>query len=638
MMQKLSKNFVLFIILLTAFNFRAQEKQIPDYSTTLRKDVPEEYKWKIEDMYTDYQAWQKDKEVLAGLIVQIELKSKSWTESPSNMLAMFKLTDEVGMKLQRLYDYAKRQYDMEMSNSQFQVMKGEIQAIQVDAGVKMTFINDDLLKMKDETIANFLKKEPKLEPYRFSISQVVRSRKHILPIEQEKLISLTGLYSSAISDAATILNDVDKIAPEVTLSTGEKVALNYSTYFTKRSSKNPEDRSLVMRTFWNNHKKYENILAALFDGGMKQHLFTVKARNYDNCLQARLYGEDIDTNVYLTLINSVKENLSPLHRYLKLKQKLLGLPKFRYDDIYASSVKSVEKLYTFEEARKILLEAFKPLGSDYCAIVDKAFKERWIDIYPNKDKETGAYSGGIYDVHPYIKMNYNGEYDAVSTLAHELGHALHSYLASKNQPYSNSNYTTFSAEIASTFNENLLMDYMLKNEKDDLFKLYIIDQYLEGARATIYRQTLFADFELAMHKQVEEGKSLTAQWLDEKYLNLTRQYYGHDKGVVDVDDYIQCEWGNVPHFFLNFYVFQYSTGLISSMALLQNVKNGKEGALEKYLGMLKAGGSDYPISLLQKAGVDMTKAAPYNAALERFDNLVTEMENIVARLKDQGKI
>ncbi len=615
-----------------------QDKKIPDYSTTLRKDVPEEYKWKIEDIYQNDDAWQKDKEALKSLLEKITLESKSWTGSSKNMLATLKSIDEAYMKLQKLYDYAKRQYDMEMSNSKFQIMKGEIQALQVDAGVKFAFINDDILKMKDETIEKYFKEQHELAQYRFFIEQILRARKHILPIEQEKIISLTGLYSSSIADAASILNDVDKIAPEITLSTGEKVALNYMNYFLLRSSKNPEDRSLVMRTFWNNHKNYKNILATLFDGGMKQHLFTSKVRNFQSCLQARLYNDNIDTTVYLTLINSVKNNLEPLHRYLKLKQKLLGLPVFRYDDIYASAVKNVNKQFTYDDAKNILLNAYKPLGADYCKVVEKAFTDRWIDVYPNKDKETGAYSGGIYDVHPYIKMNYNGEYDAVATLSHELGHAMHSYLSSISQPYINSNYTTFSAEIASTFNENLLMDYMLKNETDDLFKLYIIDQYLDGARATIYRQTLFADFELAMHRQVEEGKSLTAEWLDEKYLSLTRQYYGHDKGVTQVDDYIECEWGNVPHFFLNYYVFQYSTGLISSMALFQNLKSGKEGALEKYLNMLKAGGSEFPIELLQKAGVDMTKEEPYKAALTRFDNLVTEMEKIVGRLKEQGRI
>jgi oligoendopeptidase F len=625
-----------FVVLFTTLF--AQEKKIPDYSTTLRKDVPNEYKWKIEDIYSDYEAWQRDKENLLSMIKQIESFSRDWTTTPQKMLDMFLLSDKINLKSQHLYEYGKRQYDMDMSNSQLTLMKGEIQAIQVSINSKLSFINNDILKMSDETIAGYLKEEPGLAPYKITIEQIARARKHILPEEQEKLISLTGLYNSSVADAASILNDVDIPSPEITLSTGKKLALNYANYYSNRSAKDPNDRSLVMRTFWNNHKKYENTLAALFDGGMKQHLFTAKARNFNSCLQARLFNDNIDTTVYLMLIDAVQNNLSPLHRYLKLKQQLLGLDKMRYDDIYASSVKSVDKLYTYDEAKKIVLESLKPLGTEYLNVVRKAFNEGWIDIYPNKDKESGAYSEGIYDIHPFIKMNYTGEYDNVATLTHEVGHAIHSYLSSKSQAYANSNYTTFTAEIASTFNENLLMDYMLKNEKDDLFKLFILDNYLSGARATIYRQTLFADFELAMHRKVEEGQSLTADWLDKLYLELTRKYYGHNNDVVQVDDYIQCEWGNVPHFFLNFYVFQYSTGMIASMALAQNVLNSEKGAVENYLGMLKAGGSNYPIALLQKAGVDMTKISSYNAALKRFDNLVGEMEKIVEKLKSANRL
>lgn len=628
---------IMVIFIITQITY-SQEKKIPDYSTTPRKDVPNEYKWKIEDIYPNYDAWKKDKENLLGLINQVDLLSKEWTATPQKMLAMFVLTDKISLKSGRLYNYGKRQYDMDMSNSQLSLMKGEIQAIQVNINSKLSFINNDILKMPDETIAKYIKEEPGLEPYKFTIEQIARARKHILPEEQEKLISLTGLYNPSIADAASILNDVDIPSPEITLSTGKKLALNYANYYSNRSAKDPNDRSLVMRTFWDNHKKYENTLAALFDGGMKQHLFTAKARNFNSCLEARLFNDNIDTTVYVMLIDAVQKNLSPLHRYLKLKQQLLGLDKFRYDDIYASSVKSVDKLYSYDEAKKIVLESLKPLGTDYTNIINKAFNEGWVDIYPNKDKESGAYSEGIYDIHPYVKMNYTGEYDNVSTLAHELGHAMHSYLSSKSQPYANSNYTTFIAEIASTFNENLLMEYMLKNELDDMFKLFILDNYLSGARATIYRQTLFADFELAMHRRVEEGQSLTTDWLDKLYLDLTRKYYGHDNGVVQVDDYIQCEWGNVPHFFLNFYVFQYSTGMIASMALTQKVLSGEKGAVEKYLGMLKAGASDYSIKLLQNAGVDMTSVDPYYAAFKRFDNLVGEMEKIVKRLKAAGRL
>jgi oligoendopeptidase F len=300
-------------------------------------------------------------------------------------------------------------------------------------------------------------------------------------------------------------------------------------------------------------------------------------------------------------------------------------------------VQAVDKTFTVGEARELMNKSLQPLGKEYATILQLAFNNRWMDLYPNKGKESGAYSGGVYGLHPYIKLNYNGDYRAVATMGHELGHAIHSHYTDLTQPYPTSNYTTFLAEIASTFNEHLLMNYLLKNEKDDLFKLYILDSYLEGFRGTLYRQTLFAEFELAMHGKVEAGETLTADWLNRKYLELTRQYYGHDKGVCQVDDYIEVEWNWISHFYLNYYVFQYSTGLIASMALSDMVLNGGKNEQGRYLEFLKAGGSDYPLAILKKAGVDMTTPEPYAAALKRFDTLVGEMEKIVARLKKQKK-
>lgn len=632
------KGACMLLALSISANSFAEDKKIPNYSTTPRKDVPEEFKWKIEDIYASDEAWQKDKDNLKKLISQIDETSKDWTSSAQKMLSMFRLSDDIGKLSARLAQYAVRQSDMEISNPKFTVMKGEIQAIGVEYGMKMSFMNDDLRNLDEKTFQGYLKEVPELKDYKFTVEQVFREKPHILTSEQQKIMSLTGLFSPAISQTAGILNDVDIPAPEVTLSNGEKVTLNYANYSLYRASKNADDREKVMKTFWENHKKYENTFAALFDGGMKQDLFRARATNYKTCLEARLFGEDIDTSVYMTLISKVNSNLSPLHRYLKLKQSLLGLEKMRYEDIYASAVKKVDKKYTFDEARQIIMESVKPLGEEYTKAVGRGFTERWIDIYPNKDKQTGAYSTGVYGVHPYIKMNYSGTYSDMSTLIHELGHSIHTYLSERNQPYADYGYTTFLAEIASTFNENLLMDNILKNEKDDMLKLFILDSFLERARATIYRQTLFAEFELAMHQRVEAGKSLTAEWLNKTFLDLTRKYYGHDKGVMEVGDYIQCEWSTVPHFFRSFYVFQYSTGIIASMALSENLLTGKPQALDKYLSLLKAGGSDYPLNILKKAGVDMRTAEPYEAAFRKFDSLVGEMEKIVDRLKKDGRM
>jgi len=623
--------------LLGALQKGASEKKIPDYSMVARRDIPREFTWRVEDVYATPEEWKADKEALPKLISRVDEMAKDWTSSPQKMLAMLELTSEINRKSIKLLSYASFLKDTDMANSLYQMMQGEVQSILVQLNAKLAFFNPDVLALGSDKFAQFLKVEPGLEPYRFGIEDVLRTKDHILPADQQRIASLTGLFGGATANAATMLNNSEIPPVDITLSDGTKVTLNYANYVRYRGSKNAADRSLVMTSFWANQKKFENTLAILQDGAIKQHLFNAQIHQFKDSLEARLFGDNIDPEVYRQLIRSTRENLTPLHRYLELKKKLLGLEKFRYDDIYASAVASVDKLTTYDEATSLLLDVLKPLGKDYADALIAAFGNRWIDIYSNKDKESGAYSSGVYGVHPFIKLNYTGKYDTVSTLAHELGHALHSHFADKTQHFANSQYPTFLAEIASTFNENLLMDYLVKNEKDDLFKLTILDSYLDRVRGTMYRQTLFAEFELAMHQRVEQGQTLTPDWLNQKYLELTRAYYGHDKGVCDVGDYIQVEWNNISHFFLNYYVFQYSTGIIASMALAEAVINGGPAEQARYLELLKAGGSDYPIAILKKAGVDMTTPAPAAAAFKRFDKLVGEMEKIVERLKQQKK-
>ena len=631
--MKIKQNLIL--LLLFGFFFApafAQDAEIPDYSTTPRDKVPDQYKWKISDIYANDQLWSADKDEVTKLLDEIQKKAPDWTTSAAKMLEMYKLTDKLSMKLFRIYSYAQRQFDMEMSNSKFNKMKGEVQAMYVDISMKLNFIDDDLLKMDEKKLLGYFESEKGLAPYKFGVEELLRSKQHKLPLAEEKLMSLTGLYSSNISEAATILNDVEVPAPTVKFSDGNEVELNYANYYKYRASKNPADRELAFSEYFNNQKKFEGTFAILFDGGMKIDLFNARARNFKSCLQARLFEDNIDTTVYYNMIDQIHKNLPSLHKYLKLKQKMLGLPVLKYTDLWASAVKSVTKLYTYNQAKEMVPDATKLLGPEYASGLKEAFNNGWVDVYPNKDKQSGAYSDALYDVHPYVKMNYDGDYSNVSTLAHELGHAMHSWLTNKYQPYSHSNYTTFLAEIASTFNENMLTEYLLNNETDDNLKLFIIDQFLERARQTIFRQALFAEFELAMHQMVEQGNTLTAEWLNNKYLELTREYYGHDKGVTQVEDFIEIEWSKIPHFFYNFYVFQYSTGFISAMALSENVITGKPNAVDKYLGMLKAGNSDYSIKLLQNAGVDMMTAEPYDAAFKRFDDLVAEMEKIYERV------
>ncbi len=606
---------------------------IPDYSNSERKDVPVEFTWKLDDIYATKDAWKADMDFIASSIDKIDAMSADWTSSANKMLAMMDFITECQLKFEKLYSYAGHNSNSDVGNSEYQKMKGEVQSLGVKFGSKLSFINDDILKLGEENFKNYLAEEKGLDVYRFGVEQVFRVKEHILPSEQQKIVSMTGLFSGAPEQASSILNNLEIPNPEVTLSDGKKVLLNYSTYAFYRGSKSAEDRTLVMTEFFKNQKKFENTHATLLDGEIKQHYFSAKVRKYNTCLDARLDDNKIDKEVYTQLIKSVKENLPYLWEYLKIKKELLGLQKLKYQDLYASAVQEVNKIFVYDEAEKIIKESMKPLGENYAKILEEAFKNRWIDIYPNKGKESGAYSSGLYGVHPFIKMNYTGDYDAVATLTHELGHCAHSYLSDGAQHYANSNYPTFLAEIASTFNENLLMHYLLKSESDDMFKLYVLDNYLDGVRGTIFRQTLFAEFELAMHEKIENGESLTPDWLNEKYLSLTKEYYGHDKNVVEVGDFIQTEWSVIPHFYMNYYVFQYATGLISSMALSQKVLSNEPEAKEKYLTLLKSGGSDYPIELLKKAGVDMTKTESINEGLKNFGNLVNEMQALVKKMK-----
>jgi len=623
--------------LLASAQTSVNQKNIPDYSTILRKDIPAEYTWNTNDIYASQNAWKADKEQITKLIDGIVKNSKDWTSSAQKMLAMLELRDKVGLVATKLWGYASHQYNVDMGNTLFQSMKGELQSIFVQLGTKLAFMNPDIIALGSEKFKGYLETEPKLSTYRYGVEDVLRSKDHILPDEQQKIVSLTGLYSGVMSTTSSLLNDLEMPAPEIMIDT-QKVTLNWANFVVYRTSKSQEVRHKVLLAFYENQKKFENTFAALLDGGIKADYFSAQVYKYPDCLTARLYGDSIPNSVYDTLVSLIDKNLTPLHRYLSLKKKLLKLTTYRYDDIYASAVPSVDKSYSFEEAKNIILKMTESLGKEYTDALKIAFANRWMDIYPNKGKESGAYSGDVYGIHPYIKLNYNGKYDAVSTMAHELGHSMHSYFADKNQEFVNAGYPTFLAEIASTFNENLLMHYFLKTETDNLFKLYILDSYLEEVRGTLYHQTMFAEFDRAMHRRVEEGKSLTSDWLDEEYLKLLRLYYGHNKNICEVGDYLQCGWSLIPHFYQDYYVFQYSTGITASLALSNMVMNGGEKERNQYLNLLKAGGNGYPLTLLKKAGVDMKTSAPYLAAIKQFNSLVNEMQALVDKLEKEGKI
>lgn len=606
---------------------------VPDYSQVERKDIPDEYTWRTEDIYPSVEEWKKEKARVHEMMEKVEKMASDWTSSPGKMLALLELTNKIRLDGERLFYYTFFQNDTDMTNHLFQQMKGDIQGFYVQIDARLSFMKTDILKLGKETFDRYVQTEPGLKTYTFPVEKILRGKAHVLPPGQEKIYSLSGLFSNAPQKIFEIINNVEIPKPEVQLPDGTKIVVDFANYSRYKEDKNRATRALVMKAFLENRKKFENTFAALLDAGVKQHLFNARTHKFDDCLEASLYEDNIDPAVYHKLIQLVRGNLEPLHRYIKLKQEMLGLDETRYEDMYASAVKSVDKTYTFEEARRIILKMMKVLGKEYTTALSKAFTGGWIDRYPHKSKSSLVYSADLYGVHPYVKLNYNGTYSDFSTLAHELGHAMHSYLSANEQHFATFQYPPFLAEIAATFNESILLNYLLEHEKDDRFKLFILDSYLRQMRSAVYVQTLLAEFELAIHRRVEAGKTLTAKWLNEKYLELARFYYGHDKGIINVEDYVRLEWSIVPHFYYGYYVYTYSTGIIASTALSDLVLKGKKADRERYLTLLKAGGSRFPMDTLKRAGVDMTTEMPYQAAFKRFGHLVSEMERIVQQLK-----
>jgi oligoendopeptidase F len=612
------------------------EQQVPDFSHLDRDRVPGEFTWRVEDIYPDSEAWQKDKARLLEMIEEIDRLAGKWTESAGDMYRMMSYLTELSKLEDKTYYYPRLLSDTDMENSNWQGMKGEIHTVSVNLRSKMAFMDPDIIKLGREKIQEYITAEPRLKIYEMDFDSVLRKARHILTADKEDIMAQTDHFSGATSRASGVLNDVEIPAPRITLSSGERIKLNTAGYVRHRETKNRKDRVKVMRTFWKNHKRFRTTHAILLDGAVKNHWFNARVRHYGTCLEAALDADKIDPKVYHTLIETVKANLTPLHRYLKLKARMLNLEKLSYDDIYASSVPGVDKSFTIEEAGEIIMAALKPLGDEYTDILAKGLSDRWMDIYPNNAKRSGAYSnGGLYDIHPYVLMNYNGTFSHVATLAHEFGHALHSWFSNKTQPYPMSHYPIFLAEIASTFNETLLVHHMLKTESDDLLKLYILDRYLDEFRGTLFRQTLFAEFELALHQRVENGQTLTADWLDRRYLELTRHYYGHKQDIIEVNKYIENEWSNISHFYYDFYVYQYSTGIAAATALAEIVLNGGPTERQQYLDFLKSGGSRYPLDTLKDAGVDLTTPEPIQVAIDKFDAVAGEMETILERIEQK---
>ncbi len=513
-------------------------------------------------------------------------------------------------------------------------MDQEINQVGTNLRKVSAYIKPEILSISKEKLDGYLKSENELQKYSMYLDNIVRGKDHTLDSNGEVLIAEAGRMSSSAYDIFSIFTSADMPRPTVKLSDGSEVRLDAAGYGGNRARANREDRITVFEAFFGGLNDYRRTLGTQLNAEVQKNIFYKNARNYSSSLESALDGNNIPVSVYHKLIENINNNLPTLHRYLNLRKRMLGVDELHYYDMYPSLVKSVDLAYEYDEAMDLMRESLVALGSDYVATVDRAFKERWIDVYPNTGKRSGAYSSGnAYDVHPYILLNYNGKYDDVSTLAHELGHTMHSYYSNENQPYVNADYPIFLAEVASTANEALLMDYMLKKLDDPEKKLSLLGSYLENARQTVFRQTQFAEFELKIHELAESGVALTGDKFTEVYMEILKKYYGHDQGITVIDDLYAIEWAYIPHFYYNFYVFQYSTSFLASQVLAEKMLSGEPGMVDKYLAFLSSGNSEYAIPTLKKVGIDMTTNEPFEISMKKMNRVMDEIEALLQEIE-----
>ncbi len=601
--------------------------------TKERKEIPGKYKWTLTDLYASVSDWKSAKTEVSSNIDKIESYKGKLDQDPATFLNAMDLFFNTLKEYFRFSTYSGLLADEDLSVSSNESLRQEASTLGTKFSESTAWIRPEVLAMDPAKVKDFLAKEPKLDQYKMYIEDIQRMRAHTLSADQEKILASFGLITETPSDVYNVFNNAEMPYAKVTLSTGEEVTLTNSAYTKYRSTGVKEDRAKIFEAFFNRYGDFKNTIGANFAGKVKTDFVYAKDRNYESALAASVDGPNIPVSVYTNLIKQIHNSIPTLQRFLTLKKKMLGVDTLHYYDLYTPLVKKVEMDFTVEQGEDIIKKALEPMGEDYIATLNKAFGSGWIDFLPNVGKRSGAYSSGsAYDVHPYILMNWNDDYESVSTLAHELGHTMHSYFSSKNQPFATADYPTFVAEIASTFNENLLNNYMVAHAKNDDEKLYLLGSYLDLLRTTVFRQTLFAEFELKVHEMAENQQPITGEDLCNLYYDLVKEYYGNDKGICVVDPYVAYEWEYIPHFVnYTYYVYQYSTSLIYSTALAENVMTEGKPAVDKYYHILKGGSSEYPIELIKKAGIDPLSAEPFKLTMKRMNDVMDQMEEILSK-------
>jgi oligoendopeptidase F len=608
-------------------------------AATAATSVPDAYRWDLTPLYRSDAAWDEAKAALARKVAAFRERHEGRLGSSAKALAdaLSELAD-IRKEYERLFAYAMAKSDEDIRAARPRELKQEAERLGVDLEAAASFVRPEVLAIDAAKVRSFLADEPRLKDFDFFLTDLLRWKEHTLSPREERIVAQAGELAGAAPSVHGVLTNADIPWPTVKLSTGEKIRLDPAGYARARTAVSPVDREKVFRSFFGTAKTYERTLGAALDAQIKAHRFEKDVRGFASSLESSLFPANIPPAVYHQLVADVNRSLPTLHRYLALRKRMLGLKELRYEDLYAPLVKDVNRRYAPDEAIALTLEAVSPLGPPYVEALRTALGDRWTDFLPRPGKRSGAYSVGVYAVHPYQLLNFNGQWEDVSTLAHEAGHTMHSALAAKAQPFPKYDYPTFVAEVASTLNENLLLHRVLGRTKDDATRLFLLGRHLETLRTTLFRQTMFAEFELAAHERAEKGEALSGESLSALYLELVRKYYGHAKGVCRVDALYGVEWTAVPHFFhYDFYVFQYATSLVASTSLAKEIRKessaGGTAARDRYLAMLSAGGSRYAIDLLKSAGVDMTTPAPFAAAMDEMNRVMDDMEAILGRAR-----
>ena len=590
-----------------------------------RSQIPSEYKWALEDLYSDDALWEADLDSLAEdekLLISFCGRLGISGECLYNYLSAM---EKASVKMSNLAHYCMRKADEDTRNAAYQAMTGKFISKSVSLRASCSFETPEILAIPDDVLERFFEEYPPLGRYRRYLRDTRRRKEHILSPQEEKLLAAAGEMAQAPDKVYGLLTDADMTFGDALDENGIWHTVTQGTFVKLLESSDRTLRKNAYESLYRGFTRLKNTAAGLLDAQNKQLKFYADARKYQNAFQASLDANDVPTDVYQKLIQSVNSNAEKMHRYIRLRKKLLRLDELRFYDVYTPLVKDVDKEIPFEDAKETVYEALAPLGDEYRAILKEGFENRWIDVYQNEGKRSGAYSAGAA-VHPFVLLNYNGTLDSQFTLAHEMGHAMHSYLSNKNQNPIDSGYVIFVAEVASICNEALLMEHLLSKTRDRMERAYLINHFLDQFRGTLFRQTMFAEFELNIGKMVAEGKTLTADVLCREYSRLNSCYYGPD---IVVDDDIAMEWARIPHFYYDYYVFQYATGFVAAIALSRRILSGQKDAVEDYLRFLSSGCINGPIELLRDAGVDMTSAQPMDQAMELFDRLLNEFEIIM---------